>query len=327
MQHFFWDRATSLSEATRFVAAPQAAVIAGGTTVADLMKLGVFGARRLVDITGVDGIGRIEETEDEIRLGALVRMADAAEHDMLRRDFPALAEALQQAASPQLRNAARLGGNVLQRTRCPYFRDTDSVCNKRVPGSGCGAIEGWAGMHAVLGTSEHCIALYPGDFAVALTAFDTTVEVTGADGPRTLPFEDLHRLPGDDPASETTLGAGEIITAFRVAKTPRGRASVYLKVRDRQSYAFAAASAAVSLAMDGEEVADVRVALGGVATKPWRATEAEAVLKGETLSLERAEEAGEAAFADAATRPDNAWKVPLGVATLSEALMQAKARA
>lgn len=326
MQHFVWDRVDTLAEAAQRAARPGAAVVAGATTVSDLMKLGVLEPSRLVDITRIDGIDRIEETDHDIRFGALVRMADAAEHETLKIDYPALSEALWRAASPQLRNAARLGGNVLQRTRCPYFRDTDANCNKREPGSGCGAIDGWAGMHAVLGTSEQCIALYPGDWAVALSAFDAEVEIIGPDGPRALPFEDLHRLPGDTPNEETTLGPGDIITAIRVAKTPRGRASTYHKVRDRESYAFAAASAAVAVELAGNEVADVRIALGGVATKPWRAREAEAALKGRRLTEDAAQRAGEAAFADAVTRQDNAWKVPLGIATVSEALMIAKAR-
>jgi len=301
--------------------------LAGGTTLIDLMKLDVMQPQRIIDINPLAAkYGRIETTAEGVSLGALVRMAEAAEDPNLRHDYPVLAQALDLAASPQLRNMATLGGNVLQRTRCPYFRDPSyDACNKRAPGSGCAAIGGLNRKHAVLGASEHCIATYAGDFAQALIALDASVELTGPDGERRMAFDRLHRLPGSRPQLETTLAPGELITAFSVPSGPWTRRSLYLKIRDRRSFAFALASAAVALHLEGDEVKDARIGLGGVATVPWRAREAEEILKGKPMTEAAAEAAAEAAFAQAQTRDQNAYKPELGRRTLVRALMSAAA--
>lgn len=327
MRPFAYHRAEEASDAVSAVAAAApGAFIAGGTTVLDLMKLDVMRPRVLVDINGLSGDrdGVIEISDGGVRFGALVRMAEAAEHPVIIRDYPVIADALTLAASPQLRNMASLGGNILQRTRCSYFRDTSwSACNKRDSGSGCAALDGCNRLHAVLGTSEHCIATYPGDFAQALIALDAVVEVIGLDGSREIPFEQLHQQPEVRPDIETVLTPGELITAIDVPAGPWTRRSLYLKVRDRASYAFALASAAVALDMDGNTVREVRIALGGVATVPWRAVEAESVLRGRRLDEEAAETAADAAFAAARTYKHNAFKVPLGKRTLIRALLEA----
>ena len=303
-------------------------LMGGGTTLLDLMKLDVMRPETMVDITplGLQRHGNIEATAQALRLGALVRMSDAAEDPDVVRDYPVIAQSLALAASAQLRHMARLGGNVLQRTRCNYFRDPSyAQCNKRDPGSGCAALDGFNRLHAVLGTSEACIASYPGDFAQALIALDATVEILGVAGARTIRFADLHRLPGTTPHIETSLAPGELITAYFIPAGPWTRRSVYTKVRDRESYAFALASAAVALDMDGRNVRSARIALGGVATVPWRASEAEALLAGKPLDEAAATNAAEAAFAGAKTHHDNAYKVPLGKATLVRALLTAQA--
>ena len=262
-----------------------------------------------------------------LRFGALARMADAAEDATLRRDYPALTESLQLAASQQLRNAATLGGNILQRTRCPYFRNGVSACNKRVPGSGCSALDGEDREMALFGISDRCVANYPGDWGTALAAFDTAVEIRSATGTRTVPFANFHVAYGDDPARETVLAQGEIVTAITVRATTAGRASTYVKVRDRQSYAYALVSAAVALEMDGETVTSARVALGGVASKPWRSAEAEAVLTGATLTEAVGLQAGEAAFAGGRPGRHNAFKIELGRRVVARAALVASKRA
>jgi len=300
--------------------------LAGGTTLLDLMKLGVMRPDRVVDINELErtNAGRIEFGGNRLRLGALTRMSTVADHPDVRRDFPVIAQSLQLAASAQIRNMASLGGNVLQRTRCTYFRDTSySNCNKRNPGSGCAALDGINRPHAVLGTSERCIATYPGDFAQALIALDAHVEVAGRNGAREFPFAKLHRQPGQTPHLETTLAPGELITVFRIARAPFTRRSLFLKVRDRQSYEFALASAAVALDLDGDTVKQVRIALGGVATVPWRAHETEASLINQRLDETATRRAADLAFADARPREHNAFKVELGKRTLMRALRQA----
>jgi xanthine dehydrogenase YagS FAD-binding subunit len=253
-------------------------------------------------------------------------MADAAEHAIVRADYPVIAQSLQLAASQQLRNMATLGGNVLQRTRCNYFRDVSyAQCNKRRPGSGCAALDGVNRRHAVLGVSRHCIATYPGDFAQALIALDAAVEIEGAAGRRSIPFASLHRLPGHSPDVETNLAPGEIITAFRVPAAAWTRRSLYLKIRDRESYEFALASAAVALDLDNTVVREVRIALGGVATVPWRALATEALLKGRRLEEPVLQQAAAAAFVQALPHPGNEFKVALGQRTLIRALRQAAA--
>ena len=326
MQPFTYVRAGSLDEAMREASQPGAALLAGGTTMVDLMRGNLTAPSRVVDIAHLPGLASVETSGDTLRLGALVRMADAAEDAALRRDYPALTESLQLAASQQLRIAATLGGNLLQRTRCPYFRDGVSACNKREPGAGCAALDGEDREMALFGTSDRCIATYPGDWATALAAFDASVEVRSAAGVRSVPLMDFHVAYGDDPARESVLEAGDIITAITLPATPAGRRSTYLKVRDRQSYAYALVSAAVALEMDGDTVTSARVALGGVATKPWRSVEAEEALRGQRLSETVALRAGEAAFAKAKPRRQNAFKVDLGRRVVARSALVAASR-
>jgi xanthine dehydrogenase YagS FAD-binding subunit len=299
--------------------------LAGGTTIIDLMKLDVMRPKTLVDINPLqERLGKIQADERGLRLGSLVRMAQAAEHDAIKRDYPVIAETLNLAASQQIRNMASLGGNVLQRTRCTYFRDVSwNACNKRNPGSGCAALGGESRKHAILGTSNHCIASYPGDFAQALMVLDAHVDVGGPHGLRSVAFADLHRVPANSPNIETQLAPGELILGFIIPAGPWTRRSHYLKIRDRESYEFALASAAVALQLEDGIVRDARIALGGVATIPWRAREAEAALKGQRLDEQTAGRAADAAFAGAKTTEDNAYKVPLGKQTLVRALLEA----
>jgi len=335
MRPFHYTRASDAPGAIRLaaqsatgpgvVAANAAPVqfMAGGTTMLDLMKLGAMTPASLIDINALDTAhGLIQADAQGLRLGALVRMAQGAGDPHILRDYPVIAQSLDLAASQQLRNMASLGGNVLQRTRCSYFRDPDrNACNKRIPGSGCAALEGINRKHAVLGVTDRCIASYPGDFAQALVALDATVEILGPQGPRAMPVEKLH-LP-DRPEQETVLAPGELITGFTVPAGAWTRRSLYLKIRDRQSYAFALASAAVALDMDGDHIRSARIALGGVAYRPWRAREAEALLAGKPLTQENAATAARAAFLQAQPRKDNAYKIALGQRVMVRALMQA----
>jgi xanthine dehydrogenase YagS FAD-binding subunit len=291
------------------------------------MKLEVERPNSLVDITRINGLGEIGTDGDELIFGALAHMSDVADNAVVKRDYPLLSEALWRAASQQLRNMATLGGNLLQRTRCSYFRDTQFPCNKRVPGSGCSAIDGLNRGHALLGGSEHCIAVYPGDWAIALVAMDAVVDTQSPRGLRTIAVADLHRQPGDTPHIETALAPDELILRTRVPASRLGRASTYQKVRDRESYAFALASAAVALMLDGETIQDARITLGGVATVPWRAHDAEQSLIGRKLTEDAARKAGRIAFAGAKTQPQNAFRVPLGIETVADALLIAKGRA
>jgi xanthine dehydrogenase YagS FAD-binding subunit len=297
--------------------------LAGGTTLIDLMKLDVMRPGAVLDINPLaQGWGDITLDGGNLRLGALARMSDVAATREIQQNYPVVADSLKLAASAQLRNMATLAGNVLQRTRCTYFRDVSyGACNKRNPGSGCAALDGVNRTHAVLGTSGQCIATYPGDFAQALIALDATVEVVGRAGERTLPFAQLHKPPGDSPQVETTLTPGDLISGFTVSGNwPR---SVYVKVRDRQSYEFALASAAVALDMQSGFVREARIALGGVATVPWRAREAEAILGGQRFDDALASRAAEVAFADASPRKNNAFKIELGKRVLMHALRRA----
>ena len=339
MRPFSYTRASSADAAAQAAAAVGASAsqppteapvqfLAGGTTLLDLMKLDVMRPQALVDLAPLRrraGGGAIEARGDALRLGAFATMADAERHPAVLRDYPVIAETLRLAASAQLRNMASLGGNLLQRTRCVYFRDPrGAACNKREPGSGCAALDGVNRQHAILGTSDDCIATYPGDFAQALVALDATIEITGSGGARTLPFATLHRPPGGTPQVETVLAPGDLITAIVVPAGPWTRRSRYVKVRDRASYQFALASAAVALDLqDDGTVRSARVALGGVATVPWRSREAEAALAGQRLDEAAAERAAEAAFAQARPRRHNAFKVALGQRTLVRALLEA----
>jgi xanthine dehydrogenase YagS FAD-binding subunit len=335
MRAFAYQRVTDASAAVRALAAAagdsnpltDSAIqpLAGGTTLIDLMKLDVMRPRTVVDINPLASAwSAISLDGGNLRLGALARMSDVAANPEVQRDYRVVADALKLAASPQLRNMATLGGNVLQRTRCSYFRDVSyENCNKRNPGSGCAALEGFNRAHAVLGTSEQCIATYPGDFAQALIALDATIEIVGGSGVRSLPFAQLHKPPGNSPEIETILAAGELISGFSIpGRWPR---SVYLKVRDRQSYEFALASAAVALDVQDGVVHDARVALGGVATIPWRAREAEARIKGEKFDDALAQRAAEVAFAGAKGSKHNAFKIALGKRVVVRALHQAAA--
>jgi xanthine dehydrogenase YagS FAD-binding subunit len=297
--------------------------LAGGTTLIDLMKLDVMRPGALVDINPLaNAWSAINLEGGNLRLGALARMSDVAANPEVQLNYPVVADALKLAASPQLRNMATLGGNVLQRTRCTYFRDVSyDACNKRNPGSGCAALEGFNRTHAVLGTSEQCIATYPGDFAQALIALDASVEITGKSGVRNIPFAQLHKPPGNSPQIETTLSVGDLISGFSISgRWPR---SVYLKARDRQSYEFALASAAIALDIADGVVRDARVALGGVATMPWRAREAEALLKGQKFDDALAQRVADAAFTGAAARKHNEFKIALGKRLVARALHQA----
>ncbi len=333
MRPFAYERAGDLAQAARLgmetgqgqVDAP-VQYLAGGTTLLDLMKLDVLRPERLVDLAALHpGHDKVEVTGAGLRLGAFANMANTARDPAVLRDYPMIAQSLQLAASAQLRNMASLGGNVLQRTRCIYFRDPSwAACNKRTPGSGCSALKGVNRNFAVLGVDDSCIAQSPGDFPVALAALGAEVELAGQGGARRIPFVDLHRKADGRPHIETTLKPGEIITGFLVPAGAWTRRSLYLKVRDRQSYEFALASAAVALDLDGESVRAVRIGLGGMAYVPWRSHEAEAALVGKPLTEANAEAAARAAFAGAVTHGDNDVKPELGRRTLVRALLQAK---
>jgi xanthine dehydrogenase YagS FAD-binding subunit len=332
MRPFSYTSASTTADAVAVASAQGAShvesptqFLAGGTNLLDLMKLDVMNPSRLVDINPLasdPNVSRIVVSDNGVRLGALVRMSEAANHETLRREYPVVAESLSLAASTGLRNLASLGGNMLQRTRCTYFRDTAfAQCNKRNPGSGCAALHGVNRGLAVLGTSEDCIASYPGDFAQALIALDAVLEVQGPRGSRAMAFSQLHEKPGTTPHIETSLKPGELITAINIPAAPGTRRSAYIKVRDRESYAYGLATAAVVLDMDGGKARRVRIALGGVASVPWRAVEAEAALNGKPITEETATAAAEAAFAGAKAHGANAFKIPLGKATLVRALL------
>ena len=331
MRRFSYERAGDMRDAIARVRAggTDAAYLAGGTTLYDLMKLDIARPSTVVDISRIPALSRFDTARpSEMILGAGARMSDVAEDPRLRAEYPALAESLALAASQQLRNMATLGGNLLQRTRCPYFRGGEPFrCNKREPGSGCDAIDGVSRGQAVLGGSASCIATYPGDWAVALLIFDAQVDVIGPDGARSIAIGDLHREPGDRPDVDTTLTPGELVVGIRIPKTELGRASTYRKIRDRESYAFALASAAVAVALDGDRVTEARIALGGVATRPWRAVDAERSLVGQDLDRDTAFEVGRSALSGAQPRPGNRFKIELAANTVADALMIAKERA
>lgn len=330
MRPFTYAKAATAADAVRAVAAggPGTRFLAGGTTLYDLMKLNVEVPSHVVDVTGLPELAAIDLSNPaELVFGALARMSDAAANPVLRREYPALLESLDKAASQQLRNMATLGGNLLQRTRCGYFRNGEPfACNKRLPGSGCSAQDGLDRGHAVLGGSEACVAVYPGDWAIALLAFDATVDVLGPRGPRSVPLGALHREPGSTPDVETALAVDEMILRIRVPRTPLGRASTYHKIRDRESYAFALASAAVALRIEGGTVREARIALGGLATRPWRAAAAERLLVGGPLTAETARAAGEAALLGAKAGHHNGFRIELGKRTVANALLVAQQR-
>jgi xanthine dehydrogenase YagS FAD-binding subunit len=328
MKTFEYVRPASVSDAVVAAAQPGAAYLAAGTNLLDLMKGGITRPNRLVDVTHLPGLDRIERLADgSLRIGALVRNADLAHDADFAKSYPAIAEALLSGASAQLRNAATVGGNLLQRTRCAYFYDTASGCNKRTPGSGCDARLGENRMHAVLGWSEACIATHPSDFCVPLAAFDAVVEIEGKAGRREVALEDFHRLPGETPERDSALEPGELIIAVRLPAVARdfARHARYLKVRERTSYAFALVSAAAALRIDAGKIADARLALGGVAAKPWRARVAEKFLAGHAPDATVFRRAAEAALADAKPSGDNAFKIELAQRVLIRALTLAAA--
>src|SRR5258706_3672255 len=289
MNRFDYIRATSVQEALAAASEPGSVYLAAGTNLLDLMKVGVARPARVIDITRLRGLDRIEWLADGgVRVGALVRNSDLAYDKRFSRTFPAVAEALLSGASAQLRNAATVGGNLMQRTRCAYFHDLASACNRRAPGSGCDARHGENRLHAVLGWSEHCIATHPSDFCVPLVALDAVVEVEGADGAREIAVDALHALPGNTPEQETALSPGEIVVAVRIPASGAvfSANARYLKLRERTSYAFAVVSAAVAMAVDDGVIGTARIALGGVAAKPRRAPEVEASLAGVSATPE-----------------------------------------
>jgi xanthine dehydrogenase YagS FAD-binding subunit len=324
MRPFRYVRASDPAAAARAVAAnPHAKFLAGGTNILDLMKEDVERPSELVDLTRLK-LTQIKATGGGVSIGALATNTDTANHPLIRRDYPLLAQAIVAGASAQLRNMATNGGNLLQRTRCPYFYDTAMPCNKREPGTGCGARDGLNRMHAILGWSEQCVATYPGDMANALYALDAVVKVQSVDGrERTIPIGDFHRLPGDTPEQDTSLQHGELVTAIELSKSNFAKNSYYLKVRDRASYAFALVAVAGALQLDRDRITQARVVLGGVAHKPWRSREAEAALAGRPPSEQTFRQAAEIALKDAQPLAHNAFKVELGKRAVVRALMRA----
>ncbi len=320
MEPFTYERCGDAAAAVRAVSGDdRAAFVAGGTTLIDLMKLNVQPPARLVDINPLP-MARIEATEGGVRIGALVRNSDLAYHDAIRSRYPVLSEALLSGATPQLRNMATVGGNLLQRTRCTYFRDTTWPCNKRQPGAGCAAIDGYNRSHALLGTSDQCIATHPSDMCVALAALDAVIATEGPNGERRIPFADFYIPYGDDPARENVLHRGELITAVELPDAPFFRRSHYLKVRDRAAFEFALVSVAAALDVQGGKIAAARVALGGVATKPWRAHEAERALVGAAAGPAAYAAAADAALHDARPQKHNGFKVELARRAIVRAL-------
>ena len=323
MIRFDYARAGDVAEAVREGAARDTKFLAGGTNLVDLMKENVERPTRVLDINALD-LRRIEPLgEGGLRLGALATNAETAYHETVRARYPLLSSAILAGASPQLRNAATNGGNINQRTRCYYFYDVGTPCNKREPGSGCGAIGGVNRIHAILGASDRCIATHPSDMAVALAALEAEIRVSGPDGERAIAFADYHRLPGDDPSRDNTLRAGELVTAIDLPAEGFAGNHTYLKLRDRLSYAFALVSVAVAMKLEGGRIETVRVALGGVAHKPWRRPEAEALLVGEAPSPDGFARLADALLEGAGGQGGNDFKIPMARKAVLRALDQA----
>ncbi|AXB41554.1 FAD binding domain-containing protein [Amycolatopsis albispora] len=321
MRAFGYTVARTPAEAVRAIGTPGSAFVAGGTDLLNLMRDGVQGHDHLVDVNRL-ALGEVTADNGVLRVGALARMRQVAEHPWVRQEFPVLSEALLASASPQVRTMAAIGGNLLQRTRCGYFRDTGSACNKRVPGSGCPALTGHNRGHAILGGGEHCIATHPSDLAVALTALDATVHLLGPDGERAVPIAEFYLLPGTTPDRETALRPGELITRVEVPRTPVAATSRYLKLRDRATFEFAVVSVAAALRMGGGVVEDVRLAFGGIGTRPWRDSRVEAALRGRPLTEAAITEAGRVLVQDADPREDNGFKVELVQRALASILSE-----
>jgi xanthine dehydrogenase YagS FAD-binding subunit len=324
MINFQYSRADDVSDAVRQIAAdPSAKFIAGGTNLIDLMKEDVERPTRLIDISRLP-LKTVEETKDGgVRIGALVPNSDLAWHPLIEKRYPLLSSAILAGASAQLRNMASTGGNLLQRTRCYYFYDTATPCNKREPGSGCSAVKGVNRIHAILGTSETCIATHPSDMCVALAALEAKVHVAGSSGERTIAFADFHRLPGDTPQRDSNLHANEIITAVELPAQGYAANYSYLKIRDRLSYAFALVSVAAALELNGDSIKDARLALGGVAHKPWREPAAEAALRGQPANHATFGRAADLLLRDAKGFAHNSFKIDLARRVIIRALTQA----
>jgi xanthine dehydrogenase YagS FAD-binding subunit len=325
MKPFKFSRAADAANAVQTVSANgQAKFIAGGTNLLDLMKEGVENPSELVDVSRL-ALMQIKTSASGVSIGALAKNTDTANHPLIRQNYPLLTQAILAGASAQIRNMATNGGNLLQRTRCAYFYDVSMPCNKREPGTGCGALEGINRMHAIFGWSDKCVAVYPSDMSVALAALDATVKVRGTDGKeRSIPFADFHRLPGENPEKDNNLQHGELITSIELPKSNLAAKSYYLKVRDRASYAFALVSVAAALEVAaGNKIKQARIALGGVAHKPWRATEAENFLAGKTATEENFRLAAEAEMRHAKPLEHNKFKVEMGRRAIVRALKRA----
>lgn len=324
MRPFAYERPSDASAAVAAASRSPDAVryLGGGTNLVDLMRLGVERPARLVDVAHLPSGGVTESPQGGLRIGAAVTNSELAAHSLVRRHYPVLASAVLQGASGQLRNLATVGGNLLQRTRCPYFQDVTKPCNKRAPGEGCSALEGDHHGHAIFGHSSHCVATHPSDMAVALVALGATVEVTGPAGGRSIGLPGLHRLPGEEPERDTVLEAGELITAVTVDPVPFAVRSRYRKVRERASFSFALVSVAAALDIEDGVVKDSRIALGGVAHAPWRARRAEAALRGRPAGAETFAAAAEAELAAAEPLPGSAYKVPLVRRVLTQTLQE-----
>jgi xanthine dehydrogenase YagS FAD-binding subunit len=320
METFIYVKAADRQTAIHAVSLNNAKFIAGGTNMLDLMKLNIETPKQVIDINKLS-LYKIEELQNGgVRIGALVKNSDLAYHPLIQKKYPVLSEAILSGASPQLRNMATTGGNLMQRTRCPYFYSTDFACNKRVPGSGCAAISGYNRMNAVLGTSDKCIATHPSDMCVAMAALGATIHVEGPKGMRTIPFSEFHLLPGQTPQLEHNLKKDELITYVEIPAMSYASKSHYLKVRDRASYEFALTSAAVILNIQNGRVQNAHIALGGVGTKPWRATLAEKVLIGALANEQIYRTAAEAVMSEAKGNKDNTYKIELAKRTLVRAL-------
>jgi len=323
MNQFQYVRASETAGAVKSLQKdPGAHLLAGGTNLIDLMKMGVVVPERLVDINPLP-LKKIEQIPGGLRIGALATNTEVAEHPLVKEHFPLLSLAINAGASPQLRNMATVGGNMMQRARCPYFFDTMMPCNKRMPGSGCGALEGYNRMHAIFGASKNCIAVNPSDMNVALTALGATVHLSGPKGARTLKFADFHRLPGDHPELDNNLQKGELITAVDLPTSSFTKNVHYLKVRDRTSYAFALVSAAVAMNIKNNTIADIAIAMGGVAHKPWRLVAAEIFLKGKAVDAAIFKQAASIAMQGAKAYEHNQFKLKLAPNTLIQALQTA----
>jgi xanthine dehydrogenase YagS FAD-binding subunit len=324
MINFDYARAADVADAVRLIAgSPGAKFIAGGTNLIDLMKEDVERPLRLIDISRLP-LNKVEETrEGGVRIGALVPNSDLAYHRLIERRYPLLSSAILAGASQQLRNMASTGGNLMQRTRCYYFYDVATPCNKRTPGSGCSAINGFNRMHAILGTSDACIATHPSDMCVALAALDAKVHAIGPAGDRVIPFADFHRLPSDTPHRDTNLAPNELITAVELPARGFPTHYSYLKIRDRASFAFALVSVAAALELDGQHIKEARLALGGVAHKPWRDRQAEEALKGQQANPATFEQAAQVLLTEAKGFAHNSFKIDLAARTIVRALTQA----